>query len=1082
MDISQRVQQLCEFKAIRRVRTPAGVRRYKQPIGSIIVRDGVLGSLELMEPEFDGWEKVRSKYTNHTYDLGYDDERDKWIATETGKWKPLVEADSEEDLYLMLDDKLTEPFRKPGQLLAPRKKYERVGKNTRDEIADIIAGNGNTLVDNYDQDAGEFLWNLPYDGGGVGGHLDERSARAMVRKYLVEHPKLDDTSREVMEEVVSEISRWGKVKKASLDEDLNYLQQYELQHAMEENVPKPIKVNEITSGMWVRHADGGKWLKVKRVSPQSSRSWAIDGVDEQGKKVTLYRQGFRDKFETVNDPKAVGKPATIEIPVSKPKPQPKALRDMSVAELRQHARDMGLSSVTRLTKKDNLIRAIELMQQRRPEVYGKPTAKLVTDVLKPVAAKYEGEERFKGVDGKFYDLGQDPDDGRWYATGKGGWDEIVAEGDTRDEAYDKLAAKLGAGVEFAPTRTEAVAKSEEGSFRDEPVFASSVRGEESNLDRDRKRRVADEERAAKKQREKLEASLSDKNYIDAGNAFLHFGQLAEELEVAVGRGPSAAADVRAIARDLGEGKITVANADAELEKLVEKYRRQPRIRRSIEESRGLLKKKPASAKPPTKKEQAASRAEAITRLKRSTGGRKPVEVSDGEPILASSIQGEESNLDRDRKRRAAAAARKLPDLTAEAGPVGVVTPEQQQYINHITRQRAIETIMLAQNWLNRDKADWMTLQEARDIHTMLRNEEITPIQAAHKLEGLAERETDPNVSATLDRAVKRMRDAMGQSHHFVFELRRLSRYAQEGPNYDRGIRDNLVSVRSMLGKGDFEGAENFLSQAQQIEARRFPSLGEATKPAKLTTEKPAKQPKTPKPSAGFVQEIPTPTAALRRRAEQSPTMRSMLRRREKFYHLLGSQLETKGDSEVHTGAMVALLPSHEDIERLVIAGGEKPDQLHLTLYYLGEAKDLDVVARQDITNAVRRFVRDLPEVKADVFAVNFFNPEGENPCFVYGVSGDELPTVHAKVCAAVDTVANTLGLGLPKQHRPWIPHITAAYSDDEKMIERMKERTGPVLFDRVRVVFAGEATDIPFDSSPAESYFGKRLQRLMDYK
>ena len=37
-----------------------------------------------------------------------------------------------------------------------------------------------------------------------------------------------------------------------------------------------------------------------------------------------------------------------------------------------------------------------------------------------------------------------------------------------------------------------------------------------------------------------------------------------------------------------------------------------------------------------------------------------------------------------------------------------------------------------------------------------------------------------------------------------------------------------------------------------------------------------------------------------------------------------------------SGAMIALMPTPEDAERLAIEGGEDAEQLHVTLYFLGD--------------------------------------------------------------------------------------------------------------------------------------------------
>jgi ATP-dependent Clp endopeptidase proteolytic subunit ClpP len=162
-----------------------------------------------------------------------------------------------------------------------------------------------------------------------------------------------------------------------------------------------------------------------------------------------------------------------------------------------------------------------------------------------------------------------------------------------------------------------------------------------------------------------------------------------------------------------------------------------------------------------------------------------------------------------------------------------------------------------------------------------------------------------------------------------------------------------------------------------------------------------------------------------------------------------------------TGAMIALVPGIEDAARLAVEGGECPTHLHTTLVYLGEAADIPDDAREQIVAAVRAYVDALPPVEAEGFSVSAFNPGDSNdrePCIVLGLSGDELDPVHDDI---LDAIADVAGLDVPKQHSPWTPHITLVYTGDVGRVAILANRVGPVVFDRIRVAFAGEYTDVP---------------------
>ena len=108
--------------------------------------------------------------------------------------------------------------------------------------------------------------------------------------------------------------------------------------------------------------------------------------------------------------------------------------------------------------------------------------------------------------------------------------------------------------------------------------------------------------------------------------------------------------------------------------------------------------------------------------------------------------------------------------------------------------------------------------------------------------------------------------------------------------------------------------------------------------------------------------------------------------------------------EPHTGAMVALVPSDEDAERLALEDGEDVDELHCTLLFLGEADDLDEDTRKAITAAVAELAGEYDPFDADGFAIALFNPASteRDPCVVLGLSGVDLAGLHHELVDQVE--------------------------------------------------------------------------------
>jgi 2'-5' RNA ligase len=174
-------------------------------------------------------------------------------------------------------------------------------------------------------------------------------------------------------------------------------------------------------------------------------------------------------------------------------------------------------------------------------------------------------------------------------------------------------------------------------------------------------------------------------------------------------------------------------------------------------------------------------------------------------------------------------------------------------------------------------------------------------------------------------------------------------------------------------------------------------------------------------------------------------------------HLDTGHRYADADQAKETGGMVALYPRADDADKLAVPGGEPPEDLHVTLVYLGEdVSDLDPT---DLYHALDRALDTTTVITARILGHALFNPDGgvdgeQEPCAVYLISdAEQLDELHTAVLAAAqDTVPQ-----LHAQHKPWIPHITAGYDLSPGTLSY----TGPILFDRVGLDFAGQTHFFP---------------------
>lgn len=176
-------------------------------------------------------------------------------------------------------------------------------------------------------------------------------------------------------------------------------------------------------------------------------------------------------------------------------------------------------------------------------------------------------------------------------------------------------------------------------------------------------------------------------------------------------------------------------------------------------------------------------------------------------------------------------------------------------------------------------------------------------------------------------------------------------------------------------------------------------------------------------------------------------------------------------AEIHTGAMIALIPTSDRLETLAVDGGEDVGQLHMTEFYLGDADQYSDEEREFIVDVVSDFAEAWGPVAGTAFSVNMFNPPGivsadgkdRDSCVVLGIGGDDVAEFHD----ALGEYLSDEGIDYPAQHVPRIPHVTLVYTEDADL-SSFTEKTGPIVFDTIRVAFGGDHFDIPLNGEAVD--------------
>jgi SPP1 gp7 family putative phage head morphogenesis protein len=177
--------------------------------------------------------------------------------------------------------------------------------------------------------------------------------------------------------------------------------------------------------------------------------------------------------------------------------------------------------------------------------------------------------------------------------------------------------------------------------------------------------------------------------------------------------------------------------------------------------------------------------------------------------------------------------------------------------------------------------------------------------------------------------------------------------------------------------------------------------------------------------------------------------------------------------EPNTGAMIALVPSEADLDRLplgAVDGAEPREELHLTLAFLGEA---DAWAPSD-RGALIAALSQLPAlpVVGDGFGANYWNPGSDSPSWNLAVGGVDLEVAHGAVWEVLrNAQANMAAPEIPEQHAPWSPHVCLAYTPNTSLAGQVADRTGPIVFDRLRVAFGEAVTDLPLAAAMIDQTF-----------
>lgn len=175
-----------------------------------------------------------------------------------------------------------------------------------------------------------------------------------------------------------------------------------------------------------------------------------------------------------------------------------------------------------------------------------------------------------------------------------------------------------------------------------------------------------------------------------------------------------------------------------------------------------------------------------------------------------------------------------------------------------------------------------------------------------------------------------------------------------------------------------------------------------------------------------------------------------------------SALTADANEDKLSGAMYALVPSPTDLDRLAIDDMEPPDELHLTLWFLGDAADLAAADVEGLRVQAETLASELSPIEVPAFGIGLWNWAGDTPSVVLNV-GDpdrEMSEIRATLGdRADDVLLNVWADIVESQHYPWVPHVCLAYADDLELIPEVLSRVGMITFDTLRLAVGEQNYD-----------------------
>jgi 2'-5' RNA ligase/phage head maturation protease len=157
-----------------------------------------------------------------------------------------------------------------------------------------------------------------------------------------------------------------------------------------------------------------------------------------------------------------------------------------------------------------------------------------------------------------------------------------------------------------------------------------------------------------------------------------------------------------------------------------------------------------------------------------------------------------------------------------------------------------------------------------------------------------------------------------------------------------------------------------------------------------------------------------------------------------------------------TGAMIAFYLPEEIAAKLAIKGGQAPEELHLTLAYLGDITELNPAVKDMANKAICNFLWQVSPLEGTISGVGLFNTaeQAETNAFYASFDSPALAELRSYLVQALEEAGVA-----PRTDHGFTPHVTLAYVPKKAALPKVELPREQIKFEQISFCWGEERID-----------------------